>query len=51
MALRLLEAARRDTNISTWQVRHLEGLFGPEKRKEWFRAPGKGAGDGMPNPC
>lgn len=51
MALRILGAARRDVNLSTWHVRHLESLFGPEKRKEWFGGARKKMDDGVQTPA
>ena len=51
MALRLLEAARRDRKVSASQLQHLESLFGPERHNDWFRKGRKGTGEPAAQPA
>jgi hypothetical protein len=37
MAERLLQEAGRSRKVSIRQFKHLEGLFGPERKPEWYR--------------
>ena len=41
MAQKLLQEAGRNRKVSIRQFEHLETLFGPERKQDWFRTAGR----------